>query len=74
MTALPSAPTTQAPHRLRWWPAGLILALATTAITIVRLRDDLAFQQRNLTTTGIVLGTVVLLLIWWTIFRKRGCD
>lgn len=70
MTALPSAPTTQAPHRLRWWPAGLILALATTAITSVRLRDDLAFQQRNLTTTGIVLGTVVLLLIWWTIFSR----
>ena len=60
MTAPLSAPTPHAPHRLRWWPAGLILTLATTAITIVRWRDDLAFQQRNLTTTGIVLGAVAL--------------
>ena len=47
-----------------------MLAAATTSITVVRLREGASFQERNLTTTGIVLGTLALLLIWWTIFSR----
>jgi hypothetical protein len=47
-----------APRRLRWWPAWLVLAAAVVAITVVRFRDDLTFQQRNLTTGAFLLGTL----------------
>lgn len=59
-----------APRRLRWWPAWLVLAAAVVAITVVRFRDDLTFQQRNLTTGAFLLGTVALLFLWWTLLSR----
>ncbi|MSU51519.1 MAG: hypothetical protein EXS37_20925 [Opitutus sp.] len=64
------APIPSAPRPLRWWPAGLILAAATVAITVVRFRDALTFQQRNMTTMAIVLATAALLLLWWTVLSR----
>ena len=58
-----------APRRLRWWPAWLVLASAVVAITVVRFRDDLTFQQRNLTTGAFLLSTVALLSV--TLPRTR---
>lgn len=63
-------PAPLSPRPLRWWPAWLILAVAFVAITVVRFRDDLTFQQRNLTTAAFVLGTVVLLFLWWTLLSR----
>ncbi len=61
---LPSRPP------LRLWPAGLLLAAATVALAVVRLRDTTTFQQKNMTSMGILLGAFGLLLIWWTCFSR----
>lgn len=63
-----SSPAPRPPLRL--WPAGLIAIIATVAITVVRLRESLTFQQRNMTTGGLLLGTLVLLLLWWVLFSR----
>ncbi|MSU37177.1 MAG: hypothetical protein EXS36_19205 [Pedosphaera sp.] len=57
-------------RRLRWWPAWLILASSVVAISVVRFRDDLTFQERNLTTAAFLLGTALLLLLWWTLLSR----
>ncbi len=49
---------------VRWWPAGLIVALATFAIAFVRVFPGLSHQQRNLRTMVISIITVALLLLW----------
>lgn len=48
----------------------MIFALAVGAIAVVRARGDAAFQARNLTTGGILLGATVGLLLWWTFFSR----
>jgi outer membrane protein assembly factor BamB len=48
----------------------VIFALAVGAIAVVRARGDAAFQARNLTTGGILLGATVGLLLWWTFFSR----
>ncbi|MDP3069393.1 MAG: PQQ-like beta-propeller repeat protein [Opitutaceae bacterium] len=55
---------------LRIWPAWLVLLAGAAAIIIVRLREALTFQQKNMTSMGIVLGVFALLLIWWTCFSR----
>ncbi len=55
---------------LRLWPAWLVLSAAVVAIVVVRLRDALTFQQKNMTSMGIALGAFALLLIWWTCFSR----
>ncbi|MEY2881105.1 MAG: hypothetical protein RLZZ15_3485 [Verrucomicrobiota bacterium] len=67
---LPSTPPSPSPRPIRWWPAGLVLGAATIAITVVRLRGGLTFQQRNLTTSMIVLAAVALLFLWWTLLSR----
>ena len=47
-----------------------IFALAVGAIAVVRARVDAPFQERNLTTGGILLGSVLGLLLWWTFFSR----
>ncbi|MEI6357215.1 MAG: hypothetical protein WCP53_08935, partial [Verrucomicrobiota bacterium] len=66
----PNSGPAPAPRRLRWWPAWLVLAAAVVAITVVRFRDDLTFQQRNLTTGAFLLSTVALLFLWWTLLSR----
>jgi len=57
---------------LRLWPAWLILGLAAIALSVVHLRAEGTFQERNLGTLGILLGTFALLLLWWiTLSRAR---
>ncbi|MSU25483.1 MAG: hypothetical protein EXS32_16880 [Opitutus sp.] len=70
MTSASAASTPSSPRRLRWWPAGLILAAAAVAILAVRFRENLTFQERNLTTAAVVLGTGGLLLLWWTLLSR----
>ena len=65
-----NAPVPRRP--LRWWPAVTILVLAAVAITVVRLRDAATFQERNLTTGGIVIGVAVMLLVWWSFFSRAA--
>lgn len=48
----------------------MILAVALGAIAVVRARGEAAFQARNLTTGGILLGATVGLLLWWTFFSR----
>jgi outer membrane protein assembly factor BamB len=50
---------------LRWWPAGLVLGVASLAIIWIRDRADWSFQERNIGTLSTVLTALVLLLIWW---------
>ncbi len=71
MTAEIFPPASTARRPIRWWPAWLIVGVAVTAVAVVRFRSDLAFQQRNMTTGGIVLGTALLLSLWW-IFLSRA--
>ena len=70
MTAVNADSAPSSRHRLRWWPAWLILGVAVAVIAVVRFRDGLTFQERNMTTTAIMLGTGVLLLLWWTLFSR----
>jgi outer membrane protein assembly factor BamB len=65
-------PASETPVRppLRLWPAGLVLAASAIALAVVRLREALTFQQKNMTSMMIMLGTFALLLIWWTCFSR----
>lgn len=58
------------PTRIRWWPAIVIVALATAAITWVQAQTDWPFQKRNLTSLPIVVVGVALLLVWWAFFSR----
>ncbi len=61
---------------IRWWPAILVLLLATGAIVWVRAQTDWPFQKRNLTSIEILLVVAILLLLWWTFLSrapKRLC-
>lgn len=55
---------------LRLWPAWFVLGLAAGMIGVVRLRDTLTFQERNMATMGVALGAVALLLLWWVLFSR----
>jgi outer membrane protein assembly factor BamB len=68
MADLPASVLSRPP--LRWWPAWLVLALAAVAVGVVRWREALTFQQRNMATMGIALATLVLLLLWWVLLSR----
>ena len=53
-----------APRRIRWWPAVLILAVAAGVWTYIRLLQDVPYQTQNLQTALLVLSTLPLLLLW----------
>lgn len=64
---------TETKTRLRWWPAGLLIGIAGAVIIWIRLHADWSFQERNLGTLSIALGTLLLLLLWWlTLSRAPG--
>jgi outer membrane protein assembly factor BamB len=58
------------PTGIRWWPAIVVLALTTAAVTWVQARSDWPFQKRNLTSLPVVLIAAALLLVWWTFFSR----
>ncbi len=64
--------TRGAPSRppLRLWPGWLVFVAAVIAITVVRLRDALTFQQKNMTSMMIMAGAFALLLVWWTCLSR----
>jgi outer membrane protein assembly factor BamB len=62
--------TTLVAPRIRWWPAIVILALATIAIVWVQTRSDWPFQKRNLTSLPIALVAALLLLGWWAFLSR----
>ena len=70
MTGAASESSLNSRPGLRWWPAGLIVAVAGVSIAIVRLREGMTFQQRNTWTVVSVLGAAVILLVWWTFFSR----
>lgn len=55
---------------LRLWPAWLVLAATAIAIAVVRLRDALTFQQKNMTSMMVMAGAFALLLLWWTCLSR----
>ena len=55
---------------IRWWPALLVVVIATGTITWVRVFQDLPHQEQNIRTTIVGLITLVLLLIWWVFFSR----
>ena len=67
-----AAPDFDSPSRLplRLWPAWLVLIATAAALAVVRLRETTTFQQKNMTSMGILLGAFALLLIWWTCFSR----
>ncbi|HEY6167876.1 MAG TPA: PQQ-binding-like beta-propeller repeat protein [Verrucomicrobiae bacterium] len=62
--------TTPARRGLRWWPAVLILVGTLVAVAVIRLRDDLPFQQRNINTAQTSFVAFALLLLWWTLLSR----
>jgi len=52
------------PRRIRWWPAGLILAVATGAWVAIWQFEGLDRQVQNLQTTQVILATLGALLLW----------
>src|SRR5207249_4274498 len=63
------APDTTAPRRpfLRFWLPWLIVALGVLGVVLLRTvpPDDWENFYRNVSTVFVVLGTVLLLLLWW---------
>lgn len=49
---------------LRWWPAAVIVALAAAIWVWIWYFEDVHRQTKNLQTTGLILFTVLLLVLW----------
>ncbi len=54
----------------RGWPAVFILVLAAGAVVWIRGDAAASFQQHNLRTLAVVLGTGTLLFLWWIAFSR----
>jgi len=63
MSALTSETRTK--KGLRWWPAAVIVVLGAAMVCWVRNQSDRSFQVRNIQTVEVVLGSCVLLGVWW---------
>jgi len=50
---------------IRWWSAGVIVALGIGAVAWTWMDPTRSHQQRNLTLLAVLLGSVPLLLVWW---------
>lgn len=57
-------------RKIRWWPAILVLVVATAGVVWVHAHTEWAFQKRNLTAAPIILIAGFLLLVWWTFFSR----
>jgi len=56
---------------LRWWPAGVVMALAIGGAVWIQSKSEWSFQERNLKTLGLFLVTGLVLLLWW-LFASRA--
>jgi outer membrane protein assembly factor BamB len=68
--AVPAPP--RARRAIRWWPAVVILALAATAVSYVRLAGERSHQEQNIQTLLIGVAAGVLLLGWALLFSRLG--
>lgn len=59
-------PQGESPKRppIRWWPAGLILALALAVEIAIRLWPKTSFQQKNIATAQVVFVFLLMELGW----------
>jgi outer membrane protein assembly factor BamB len=55
---------------VRWWPAALILALATSRLAFVWLRDASSTQARVVPTLKVMVLTTLLLFLWAMLFSR----
>jgi outer membrane protein assembly factor BamB len=49
---------------IRWWPAWIILLLATTATAGIRSWPSFSHQQKNIFTAEVVILSIPLILLW----------
>lgn len=67
----PPGPTSPRPRRaIRWWPAVVILGLAASAVSYVRLAGERSHQEQNIQTLLIGVAAGVLLLLWVLLFSR----
>jgi outer membrane protein assembly factor BamB len=57
---------------VRWWPAAVILVLASAVIVWIRFQPNRSFQERNIATLGVLMITLGLLFLWWVILSRTG--
>ncbi len=55
---------------IRWWPAVVILALATARLAVVWLREAPSTQARVVPTLKVLVLTAVLLVLWTVLFSR----
>lgn len=55
---------------IRWWPALVLLGLATAVTTGIRLWPKTSFQQKNIATAQVVIVSLFLGLLW-VLFLSR---
>lgn len=59
---------------IRWWPAILILGGAASATLVVHLLGGGSFQQRNIVTMLLGVGTILLLVVWLLVGARLGSN
>lgn len=55
---------------IRWWPAGVIAALAVVLIVGFQTVGDAPFQWRNMRSIGTGLIAFLLLVLWWLLLSR----
>jgi outer membrane protein assembly factor BamB len=68
MSEEPATPSST--RTVRWWPAGLVLALAVLAFASLRFIAHASQQEFNIHVASIIAGTIVLLLLWLMLFSR----
>jgi outer membrane protein assembly factor BamB len=59
------------PKPIRWWPGIAITILGAVVFATIRMLDVWPYEQaRSLASLAAVVGTTVLLLLWWLIFSR----
>src|SRR5262245_1003161 len=69
--AIPEPPGIVTKRRsIRWWPAAIILLLASGAVFWVRSSYGTQRQDQNLAIAGIGIISILLLLLWCVLFSR----
>ncbi|MBT5925849.1 MAG: PQQ-binding-like beta-propeller repeat protein [Verrucomicrobia bacterium] len=55
---------------VRWWPALVVLALASLALVYVWGFRDVPRQEKNINSAVIGIATAALVLLWWCFFSR----
>ncbi len=64
---------TESKRSVRWWPVAVIVILAAIAGAYTWIKNDLNHQHQFMTTAGVAVIAILLLLIWLLFFsRLRG--